>query len=112
MVPAEIKIEPRSGLPEFPVAGRDNVSTQFILFVIGLVSFVGLNPNASLLVGINLTPSFVAPSAGPISLILRALGHGADIGDVKQGAVSTIEAVEESCLGKVLKELKDFLDLR
>jgi len=65
-------------------------------------------PNASLLVD---KPHTIlrSSSACPISLILRALGHGADVGDVKEGAVSTIEAVEEAALAKVLKELKDFL---
>ena len=112
MIPAEIEIEPGSGLPEFPVARRDHVFTQLFLLMVGLVSLVGLNPYALLYVGIDFTPSLIASSAGPVTLVLRTLGHGADIGDVKQGAVSTIEAVEESCLGQVLKELKDFLGLR
>ncbi|MPN55920.1 hypothetical protein SDC9_203604 [bioreactor metagenome] len=53
--------------------------------------------------GIDLAPAVITAAAGAITLIFGTLGHGTEIGDIQQGAVSTILAVVGSNLEQVLQ---------
>jgi hypothetical protein len=106
VIPSQIKIEPGRGLPQVPVTGRHDIGRELGLFAIGFVAFIGLDPDALLLVGIDLAPSLKTSSAGPVSLILWTLGHGTDIGGVKQSTISAIHAMKEHDLSQMLGEFE------
>ena len=92
---AQVVIDPGRGLIEIPIAGRDDLFAQLLLFPIFLQSGVGADVDAFFLSGINLAPALEASAAGAVALVFRALGHRAEIGDVDEGAVSAVPAVEE-----------------
>ena len=52
---------------------------------------------------IDLAPAVETPPAGPVPLVLRALGHGTAVGHIDQGAIAAIVAVEEEDLGQVFQ---------
>ena len=108
MVSSKVEIEPGRALPEIPVARGDNVSSHAHFLAIGFQSLVGPDPDAFLLIGIDFTPSLIAPAACPVSLVLRALRHGTEEGAIKKGTITTIHTAKKGCLSHILKKVKDF----
>src|SRR4030042_2501805 len=89
VIPAQVEVEPGRGSHQFPVARRSSVVPNLPLFLVFLQPLVGSHPDA-LLVRVDFAPPFISAPAGPVSLILGALRHGAQEGDVEQGAVSAV----------------------
>ncbi len=77
-----------------------------ILFAISLQSFIGFNPDALPLTGIDFTPAVIAAATGCVSLVLGALGHGTEVCYIGQGTITAIHTTEQCYLGKVFEVTK------
>src|SRR5512139_1504282 len=104
MISAKVEIEPGRSLPQLPIARRNDIVSQTPFLPVGFEPVVCLNPDTLLLIRIDFAPALITSAAGAISLALRALRHGTDEADIKEGTITTIQAVEENRLRQVLQE--------
>ena len=98
MVSGKEIVDPGRRLPEFPIAGRDYSVADGIFFTAASETLVGFDPDAFLLIRVDLAPAFEASTAGAVALVFGALGNGTKIGDVIQAAISTVLAGEQGSL--------------
>src|ERR1035437_8160238 len=93
MIASEIKVDPGGGLVQIVVHRRDQVLAKRLICAVRLESLVGEYVYAFALVGICFAPSLAASAARTIALILGALAHGAQIGQLQHGAIAAVPAL-------------------
>ena len=92
MVPFQEGVGPGTGTLQAPVL-EDRWSVQhFFLLTVGFEAVVGQGPDTFLLSYLAL--ALASAPTGAIALVFSALGFGAQIGDIGQGAVAAVAAIE------------------
>ena len=102
MILAKMKIDPRRGSVQFPVAGGDESLIDFIGPANGRPAPVSLEPHA-MAVRVNLTAAFLAPATGAVTGMFGALGFGAEKCQMLKAAIPTLPTRKKHLFGDVLQ---------
>ena len=97
-----MKIDPRGGSVQFPVAGGNESLIDFIGPANGCPAPVSLEPHA-MAVRVNLTTAFPAAATGAVSGMLGALGLRTEKCQMLKAAIPTLPARKKHLFGNVLQ---------
>ena len=97
-----MKIDPRGGSVQFPIAWRDKSLIDFIGPVNGRPPPVGPEPHA-MAVRVNLTTAFPATATGAVTGMFGALGFRTEKCQMLKTAIPTLPARKKHLLGDVLQ---------
>ena len=107
VIAAEKVVGPGRGVEEVPVRRRYDVALDLAFLVVVLEPVVGLDPDTLLLIRVDLAPALETAAAGAVALVLGTLRHRANIGDICQGAVAAVHALEKRDFRHMLHETEE-----
>ena len=103
---SEEGVGPTGGPPQGLVLDDGGVVEQVLFPALVLEPVIGPGPDAGQLVE-HFAEAVPGAAAGAVPLVLRAGGLGAEVGDVRQGTVAAVLALEENRLAGVLEEAQE-----